>query len=178
MFFDHAAIQVDKLLQVVVGETNVCPTATSSVPDDLLVQPPAMAPSHDAGLDLNAMTAVTAQLQALELANAEQRAKLRALELDKAEHETEIKKLREKVIVTTLIPVICGEAIERTCCGEVFRCHHPSILDMFRPRRPVASNNFLGHVDHIFYLRSRVGCHGGEACPEASCGIGRLSECR
>eukprot|EP00752_Nemacystus_decipiens_P018652 g16723.t2 len=88
--------KVDKLLQVIFGE-NMYPTATSSVPEDPLVQPPVVAPSHGAGLDRGAMATMRAQLEALEFANAEQQAKLHALELDKAEHETEIKKLRGKV---------------------------------------------------------------------------------
>lgn len=101
MFFAHAAIQVDKLLQVIFGEANMRPAATSSVPEDPLVQPPVVAPSHDAGVDRDAMATMRAHLEALELANAEQQAKLQELELGKAEQETEIKKLRGKVTVTT-----------------------------------------------------------------------------
>lgn len=132
-FFAHAAIQVDKLLEVVVGGTNMCPTATSSVPEDPFVQPPVVAPSHDAGLGRDAMATVMAQLEALKLANAEQQAKLRAYELDKAEHKTEVKKLREKVTVTTLIPVTYGEIVWAHLVRRAFPVpppfslvHHPT----------------------------------------------------
>lgn len=98
----HAAIQVEKLLQVIHPEANIRPTATSSAPEDPLVQPPVAAPSHDGGLDQAAKLAtVTAELEALKLNYAEQQAKQQAFELDKAEQDTEIKKLRGKVTVTT-----------------------------------------------------------------------------
>lgn len=84
--FARAVIQLDKLVQVILGEAHMRPAAASSAPKDPLVESPLLAPSHDTGLD-----------QAAELATM--RAKLGALELAKAEQQAEIKKLRTKVTV-------------------------------------------------------------------------------
>lgn len=94
----HAAIQVDMLLQVILGEANIRSTATSSAQEDPLVRPPVPAPSHDAGLD-----------QAAELASL--RAELGAIKLDKEKQQTEIEALKlENKKLRTEVTVNAGAA--------------------------------------------------------------------
>ncbi|CAN0543050.1 unnamed protein product [Ectocarpus sp. 12 AP-2014] len=49
--FAGTMIQVDRLLQVVLPEANIRPTATSSAGEDPRMRPPVSASAHDAGLD-------------------------------------------------------------------------------------------------------------------------------
>ena len=95
-FSFRAAVQVNELHQVVVGEANSRRlAASSSVPEDLLVQPLGLAPSHGAGLD-----------QVGEL--AAQLATLRAeLEAEKLEN----KKLRGEVTEGPLVHVTCDQTL-------------------------------------------------------------------
>lgn len=79
----HAAIQVDKLLQVIHPEANIRPTATSSAPEDPLVRPPVLAPFHDGGLDQAAeLATLRAELEAFKLDKEKQQAEIEAVKLD------------------------------------------------------------------------------------------------
>lgn len=86
--FACTMIQVDALVQVILPESSIRPTATSSAGEHPRKRPPVLAPAHDAGLDQAAKLAtVMAALEA-------QQAEIEALKLEK-------EKLRETVGVTT-----------------------------------------------------------------------------
>lgn len=83
-------IQVETLLQVVIPEANIRPTATSSAGEDPRMRPPVSAPAH--GLD-----------QAGELASLV--ASLEALK-EKQQAETEALKLENKKLRETVRPLV------------------------------------------------------------------------
>lgn len=91
----HAAIQVDKLLRIVLPEAEIRPTAASSAQEDPLVRPPVLAPSHNGGLDQAAeLATLRAELEAFKLDREKQQAEIEAVKLDN-------KKLLGEVTVTT-----------------------------------------------------------------------------
>eukprot|EP00752_Nemacystus_decipiens_P007102 g6364.t1 len=84
--------KVDTLLQVVLPEASIGPTATSSAGEDPRVRPPVLAPAHDAGLD---QAAELARLMAnFEALKEKQHAETEALKLEN-------KKLREAMESTS-----------------------------------------------------------------------------
>lgn len=94
VIFACTMIQVDTLLQVVLPEANIGPTATSSAGEDPRMRPPVLAPAHDAGLD---QAAELARLMAdFEALKEKQHAETEALKLEN-------KKLRETVRVNHLL---------------------------------------------------------------------------
>ncbi|CAM9616074.1 unnamed protein product [Ectocarpus sp. 6 AP-2014] len=73
-------IQVDRLLQVVLPEANIHPTATSSAGEDPRMRPPVLASAHDAGLDkATELARLTADWEALKEKHEKHLAEIEAL---------------------------------------------------------------------------------------------------
>lgn len=95
--FACTMVQVDTLLQVILSEANIHPTATSTAGEDPRILPHVLAPAHDAGVDQTAKLAtVMATLETQQAEIEKQRAEIEAGKLEN-------KKLRETVRAHNLL---------------------------------------------------------------------------